>query len=375
MKKKIAFVTNVDWFFVSHRLPIALEALKRGYEVYLLANNTGKKEEIEKRGIRFVDIPFKRSGSNPFYELYCVMQLIRTYKKISPDVIHHITLKAAILGSIAAKLTRMRSVVNAISGFGYNFVEGRDGFLQKNIKVVLRTAFRSKSFSFILQNPDDLETVREFKFTSDKNIHLIKGSGIDLEKYSFSEVEKKEKLIVLFPARILYDKGVVEFIDAAKSLKQKYSETVCFVLAGDCDLGNRTGIDQETLEEMIDGEYIKWVGYQKQMYDLYKSSDIVVLPSYREGLPKSLIEACAVGRAIVTTDVPGCRECVIPEYNGFLVSARNAKSLADAIEKLVCSEQLRNEFGINSRRFAEKEFSINTVIEKHFEIYNASIQF
>ena len=369
--KRIIFVVNVDWFFLSHRLPLALEALNRGYDVFLLAADCGKREEVEKYGIKFVHIPFERSGSNPIHELKCVFKLKRLYKKLCPDIIHHITIKSAILGSLAAKFSGNKNVVNAISGFGYNFTDERDGLLQKIMKLVLKFAFRDKHFSYILQNPDDINAIKEFNFTSEDKVYLIKGSGIDLQQYSFAALPNNEKLNILFPARILRDKGIIELIDAAKLLQNKLYGKVTFILAGDCDINNPTGIHQDELNNIIVKNYIEWVGYQKQMYEIYKSADIVILPSYREGLPKSLIEACAVGRPIITTDVPGCRECVIENYNGILVKSKNVEELSSAIEILINNKDLRVQYGKNARLLAEKEFSIESVIDKHFSIYKS----
>lgn len=369
--KKIFFVTNVDWFFISHRLPLALNAIRQGYEVYLLSRDTGKKHFLQEKGIRFIDIPFDRSGSNPFYELKCISLLYKNYVKYRPNIIHHVTLKAALLGSVAAKLSGRHNVVNAISGLGYNFTDGRNGTLQKLIKTFICIAFRSRHFSFILQNPDDVEMIKGFDLVSLSHIFLIKGSGVDLKEFVYSEVPNRVLLKILFPARILLDKGVIEFIDAAKLLQGKFMGKVKFILAGDCDKENLAVLGEEKLKSLLVDNYIEWIGYQPKMFPIYTDSDIVVLPSYREGLPKSLIEACAVGRPIVTTDVPGCRECVIPGYNGYLVPAKDSAALAAAIELLINDDAKRKGFGMNSRLLAEEEFSIDRVVQQTFDIYHS----
>lgn len=369
--KKIFFVTNVDWFFISHRIPLALHAIKQGYEVYLLSLDTGKKEYIQECGIHFIDIPFDRSGRNPLHELKCILLLYKNYIKYKPDIVHHVTLKAALLGSFAAKLAGCHNVVNAISGLGYNFTNERNGILQKTIKLFIHIAFKSKHFSFILQNPDDVNKIKSFNLVPASHIFLIKGSGVDLNKYFYSEAPNKIPLKVLFPARILLDKGVMEFISAARSLQNVFFGKVKFILAGGCDTKNLAALEEDKLKSFLITDYIEWIGYQKEMLPIYKNSDIVVLPSYREGLPKSLIEACAIGRPIVTTDVPGCRECVKTGYNGFLVPAKDGISLSNAIETLIIDDEKRKEFGINSRLLAEEIFSIDKVIKDTFEIYNS----
>lgn len=368
--KKLLFVVNVDWFFLSHRLPLALEALRKGYSVYLLSANTGKKNEIEGYGIRFIEVPFERSGKNFFHELKCISTLASYYRKLEPDIIHHVTLKAALLGSIAAKLSSTRNVINAISGLGYNFTDGRNGLLQRIIRLMMKWSFKSDHFYFILQNPDDIAMMRSLNFVPDNHYRLIKGSGVDLQDFTFSELQENEKLKLLFPARILYDKGVMELIGAANKLKGKWEGRITFILAGDCDESNKAVVHQQVLEKLLIPGYIEWIGFSKDMVNQYIQSDIVVLPSYREGLPKSLIEACAIGRPVITTDVPGCRECVIDGYNGRLVPAKSVEPLANAIEELCESKVKRMMMGRNSRILAENVFSIETVIEKTFVIYD-----
>lgn len=366
---RILYVVNVDWFFISHRLPLAEHALSCGDEVFLAALNTGHKQKLESKGITFIDIPFQRSGTNPLHEVKCISLLKKTYAKVNPDIIHHITLKAAILGSIAAKIAHTKNVINAISGFGYAFTDGRKGLKTQIIKGLLQVAFKSESFSFILQNPDDMKTVNSLHFVRPEQLHLIKGSGVDLNEYSYYEPQNKDVIECLFPARILRDKGVMEFLKAAKSLESEANGKLKFVLAGDCDKENLAMFPEDELRKWLVPGYIEWIGHQSEMIPVFIKSDIVILPSYREGLPKSLIEACAIGRPIITTDAIGCRECVQNNINGFLVPVKNAEAIADAIRKLVIDEKLRLRMGKKSRELAEKEFSINSVIEKTFNIY------
>jgi glycosyltransferase involved in cell wall biosynthesis len=207
-----------------------------------------------------------------------------------------------------------------------------------------------------------------------EKIHLIKGSGVDLKQFTFEAEIPKERVRFILPARMLIDKGVVEFIEAARKLKEKVVEKAEFILAGDCDTLNLAGIPEEKLKVMIDPPYIQWIGFQKNIFHVLKESDVVVLPSYREGLPKSLIEACAVGRPIITTDTPGCRECVVDGYNGYLVPVKNVAILAQKMKILIRDAEKRWEMGRNSRALAEKEFSIDQVIEKHLSVYNKILQ-
>ena len=369
--KKIFLVVNVDWFFLSHRLPIALAAKKQGYDVIIVCADTGRKENIENYGLSFVEVPFERSGTNFIHELKCIRLLHKLYRKHKPDVIHHVTLKACLLGSLAAKMCRHKNVVNAISGLGYNFIEDRGGLVQRVTRYMISVAFKSKTFWFILQNQDDVDLISKMQLIPLGNIVLIKGSGVDLNEYSYTELPQTAKLQFLFPARMLFDKGLSEFIEAANILKSKIADKAEFVLAGDCDLENLAAIKPAELQKKVDSDYIKWIGFQKDMIPVYKQSSVVVLPSYREGLPKSLIEACAIGRPIITANVPGCRECVVDGYNGRLVEVKNAEALASAILEFIDDKDLLEFYSRNSRRIAEKEFSIENVIDKTLEIYNS----
>lgn len=370
MKKKLFIVVNVDWFFLSHRLPIALAAKEKGYEVTIVSKDTGKREDIESQGLRFINIEFERSGVNPLHEFRCIKNLYKIYKSEKPEVIHHVTLKASLLGCFAAKLSRIKRVVNAISGFGYNFTDERSGLKQRFIRTMMKMSFKSKKFHFIFQNPDDINQFLKFNFVSEKQIHLIKGSGVDLSKFTYEKPILKDKVQIILPARMLYDKGVIEFIQAAKKIKNKVMDKAEFVLVGDCDTINLSGIKEEDIRKEIDAPFLNWIGFKKDIFSVIKYSDIVVLPSYREGLPKSLIEACAVGRPIITTNVEGCRECVVDGYNGYLVPAKNIDVLSEKMEDLINNTEMRIKMGVNGRTLAEMNFSIDFVVEEHFRIYN-----
>ncbi|WP_294476120.1 glycosyltransferase family 4 protein [uncultured Bacteroides sp.] len=371
---RIAIVTNHDWFFISHRLPIALAALREGHEVYLLAIDTGRRKELEDIGIKFVSISLNPTGKNPVEEMRTLWELRKLYKRIKPDVIHHVTMKVTLLGSLAAKSLGIKAVVNAISGLGFAFTDGRKGFLQKIIKAEMFLAYKSQTEHFILQNPDDLRQMKILGYVPEKNVHLIKGSGVNLNLFAYKLPHNKEKQILLFPARILGDKGVYELIEAMRSIREEIVTKAKLLLAGDCSSTNPTVIKEMELKSMLEPGYIEWIGFQKDMASIYAQSDIVVLPSYREGLPKSLIETCSIGRPIITTDVPGCRECVIEGYNGMIVPVKDPISLAKAILKMVNNRDLQLKMGCNSRKMAEQEFSIDKVIDKHFEIYRKAVE-
>lgn len=372
MKAKILFVTNVDWFFISHRLVIAEEAKKKGYEVIVAAQDTGRSQEIRDKGIKFINLSFSRSGTNPFIEFKTIINFFILYKKINPDIVHHITLKPVIYGSIIAKILRIRGVVNAISGLGYNFTKGRESLIQKAMLYIMKFGFRRKNLVIIFQNENDQEELVTLGIINSFNeIRRIKGSGVDLEMYCESPFPDFNIIKILFPSRMLWDKGVKELREASNILKEKYSNMVHFVLSGLADEDNKAGVTPSYMKDWEDGTFISWIGYQKNMVEVYKNSHIVVLPSYREGMPKSLIEACAIGRAIVTTNAIGCKETVDEGVNGFKVSVANSRDLSNALEKLINNHDLIKQMGHNSRAKAEREFDVKNVVEQHLEIYNS----
>jgi glycosyltransferase involved in cell wall biosynthesis len=372
LKSKILFVTNVDWFFISHRLVIAEEAQKRGFEVIVAAEDTGRSQEIRDKGIQFINLSFSRSGTNPFKEFKTLLNFFKLYDNIKPDIVHHITLKPVIYGSIIAKFLNIRGVVNAISGLGYNFTKGRESFLQKGMLFVMKFGFNRKNLIVVFQNKNDEYELTNYGIINPSNcVVIIRGSGVDVEKYYESDFPPFDRIKILLPSRMLWDKGVKELREASNILKVKYNNKVQFILSGLADEDNKAGVPESYLKDWEDGTYVNWIGYQKNMVEIYQDSHIVVLPSYREGMPKSLLEACAIGRAVVTTNAIGCKECVDEGFNGFKVPVYSSKELANVLEKLIINHELIKQMGHNSRFKAVKEFDVKNVIEKHLEIYNS----
>jgi len=370
-KKKLLIVVNVDWFFISHRLCIADQAKKEGWEVYVAAEDTGRSNEIINKGIKFIDCPFSRSGTNLIEEVKTIWSFYKIYKKVKPDVVHHITLKPVIYGSVISKIINVKGTLNAISGLGYNFTGDRQGFVQKMMINLMKYGFSQKNLAIIFQNKDDYNEIKQLNILSTENeIHFIKGSGVDLIRFCHTPLVGKGKVKILLPTRMLWDKGVAELRKATEILQEKYNDKVTFVLSGLADNDNKAGVSKEYLLDWEQENYVKWIGYQKDMVKIYQDADIVVLPSYREGMPKSLIEACAIGRPIVTTNAIGCRECVDEGKNGYKVPVKSIDELVKALEKLILSEEKRINMGNYSRGKAEKEFSQEMVINKHVNIYS-----
>jgi glycosyltransferase involved in cell wall biosynthesis len=371
-KRKIIYVVNVDWFFVSHRLPLAIEALQRGFAVYLITKNTGEFDKFRKLGIICYDMDFERAGKNPLKELKLINQLIAIYREVKPDIIHHVTLKPSIYGTLAAKRTQKRAqIINAVSGLGYTFTAGRRSVSKILLTLLLRFAYYDKKSKFIFQNPDDLQVYKKMGFLNDKNYVLIKGAGVDETKFYLKEKEKNNsgELKVVLVARMLKDKGIFEFINAANLLKDDFGNRLRFMLVGGIDEFNPAAISADTVNKLCDGTYLTWLGHQTNITEIYHDADIVCLPSYREGLPKSLVEAMSVGCPIITTEAIGCRECVDEGINGFKVPIGDYQILAERIKTLVNNSDLRLHMGQESRKKMLREMSLSHVIKKTFEFY------
>jgi len=371
--KKLLIVTNVDWFLISHRLVLAKAASKNGWQVYVACEDTGRGNEIAVDGITFIDFPLSRSGTNPIKEYKLYKRFLKLYKEIQPDVVHQITIKPVVYGSLAAQKVGIKGIVNAISGMGYMFTEGRIGILQKLILYLMKKGSKN-NVSFIFQNNEDKNVLIKHNVLDKCNsIYLIKGSGIDLVKFAFTPQQFTDSIKILFASRMLWDKGIREIKEAAEYLKDKYKDKIQFILIGKADDENRTSVSAEYLKSSSDGNYIIWKGHVENVLEEYKSSNIVLLPSYREGLPKNLIEACAIGRPIVTTNAIGCKDCVDEGINGYKVPIKNGLALAEAIEKLINNPNAMIKMGKESRIKAEKEFNVDNVINDHLRIYNSSL--
>ena len=367
---KLFIIVNVDWFFLSHRKDIALSAQKAGYDVTIVTKDTGKKLVIEALGLEVIDLPMNRSGQNIIEEVHTCWFLYRLYRHEKPDIVHHVGLKTILWGTLAAKLAKVHGVVNAVSGLGIFFSEENKSLVSKLLPKVLRFSHHRKKLAVIFQNNEDESLFLKNGIVKEEQAFMIKGSGVDLNLYCYTPELENRKVRVLFTARMIVEKGVFVLVDAALKLKEQYKDKVEFLLCGGVD-DNPKAIKEEELKAVCDGEYIQWLGYRTDVLELLKSCHIVAFPSYyKEGLPKSLIEATAVGRPIVTTNSIGCKETVIDGYNGYLIPIKDSDTLAERLKILFEDEGLRQNMGRNSRMLAEKDFSIENVIQKHLEIYN-----
>lgn len=367
---RLFIVVNVDWFFLSHRKDIALSAQRAGYEVTIVTKDTGKKRDIEALGLKVVDLPMNRSGQNVIEELYTCWFLYRLYYCEKPDIVHHVGLKTILWGTLAAKLAKVHGVVNAVSGLGIFFSEESKSLVSKLLFKVLRFSHHHKNLAVIFQNNEDKGLFLKNGIIKEVQSFMIKGSGIDLNQFCYTPELESEKIRVLLTARMIVEKGVFVLVEAALNLREIYKDKVEFLLCGGLD-DNPKAIKEEELKAVCDGKYIQWLGYRTDVLELLKSCHIVAFPSYyKEGLPKSLIEAAAIGRPIVTTNSIGCKETVVDGYNGYLISVKDSDTLAEKLKILFEDKRLRQTMGRNSRILAERDFSIDNVIQRHLEIYN-----
>ena len=366
----LLFVVNIPEFFLSHRLPLAIGARSAGFTVHIATGPGSACQEITELGFVHHLLPISRSGRNPFAELRALWGLYRLMRTIRPDLVHLVTIKPVLYGGLMARLSGMPAMVAAISGLGTVFVD-RDqkrSWIRRGVEWLYRLALGHPNAKVIFQNPDDRAALTDMGAVSKDKTALIRGSGVSLASCPMRP-EPEGVPVVTFAARLLEDKGVREFVDAARLLMHQ-GVKARFWLAGSLDPGNLTSISEDVLMQWSKEGVVEFLGHQSDIPNLFASSNIIVLPSYREGLPKSLIEAAACGRAVVTTNVPGCRDAIEPDSTGLLVPVRDAAALADAIQSLIDDPHRRKQMGAYGRALAEREFAIEKVVDAHLAIYH-----
>lgn len=365
--RKLLFFVTEDWYFCSHRLPIARAALRDGFQVVVVTRVNNHGEKIKKEGFKLIPLNINRSGKNPFREIVTFLSLVRIFKKESPHIVHNVAMKPILYGTLAARISGVPAIVNAFTGLGHIFIDKglKTVLLRKIVELVMK--YTLKKTMTIFQNPDDYDRFVEKGTISGDKACIIKGSGVDTNLFSPSKVKDDVPVIVL-AARMLWTKGVGEFVEAARILKEK-DVNMKMVLVGAIDPLNPASIPETTLRRWNESGVVEWWGQRDDISQIYKRSSIAVLPSYREGLPKSLIEAAAAGLPLVAFDVPGCREIVRDGENGILAPFKDAEVLACAIEKLIKSPDLRRKMGNRSREIVEKEFSEEHVVQQTMALY------
>ncbi len=370
--RRLLFVVNNPAFFMSHRVPVALAAQRAGYEVHVATMDGSAVADIQALGMTHHAIPMTRSGKHPLQELGTLLALIRLFRRLRPDIVHLVTIKPVLYGGIAARLTRVHGMVAAISGLGFVFLS--NSLKMKLVRAVVarlyRLALGHPNSRVIFQNGSDRDLLKSLGAVRDAQVVMIRGAGVDLDEYGAQPEPPAPPVVVTMVARLLRDKGVQEFVQAARLLRER-GLPVTMQLVGGVDAGNPASATQAEVDAWQREGCVLALGERSDVAALYAASHIAVLPSYREGLPKSLIEAAACARAVVTTDVPGCRDAIEPGETGLLVPVRDAQALADAIARLAEDAALRQRMGAAGRALAEREFNIERVARIQVELYDA----
>lgn len=371
-QKTLAMLVTEDWFFASHFLNRAIAARQAGWRVVLLTRVSRFRPEIEAAGIEVIALPFDRKRLNPLAELGFALKLAGIYRRLRPDLVHHVALKPIIVGGIAARLAGVKAVLNAPVGLG--FVYSSDKLLAKLLKplvtIALRLTLCPPNSKVVFENPDDMDIMLQSRMILPGREVLIRGAGVNMDEF-FSMPEPAGPVRVILIARMIREKGIAVFVEAARILRGQAE----FVLVGAPDPGNPNTATEAQLRGWEAQGLVQWLGPRRDVADLLRAAHIACQPStYREGLPKSALEAAACGRPLVTTDVPGCREAVVDGVTGFIVPPRDAQALAAALKKLIDDPELRARFGAAGRERTAQNFADAVVCEKTLLVYEALTQ-
>jgi glycosyltransferase involved in cell wall biosynthesis len=368
---RLLFVVNNPAFFLSHRLPLALGARDAGFEVHVATMDGASVAQITACGLRHHVIPMSRSGKNPIQEIHTIHALWRLYRRLRHSVVHAVTIKPVRYGGIAARLAGVPAFVAAVSGLGFVFTRSGQGFnfVRAAAIALYRLALGHPNSRVIFQNTDDRDLLSDAGVVRPEQVVLVRGSGVDLDRFQVTP-EPEGAPVAIMAARLLHDNGVREFV-AAATASVGHPTGLRWVLAGSPDPGNPASVSQDEFVRWQQEGVVECLGERSDIAELYNASHIVVLPSYREGLPKSLVEAAACGRAVVTTDVPGCRDAIEVGVTGLLVAIRDVAGLAAAVQRLAGDPVLRQRFGAAGRQLAEREFDIHKIVRIHLDIYTS----
>lgn len=367
-RPKLLFFVAVDWFFCSHFLSRAKAAQEAGYEVVVLTQAYRQYTQIVSSGLRVIPLSIDRRSMNPIHAALTLLRILRVYVREQPVIVHQVALKPILLGSIAARLAGVPYVINAVVGGGYAFtsIHPLVRLVQPALQLALRILLNPHGSRVVFENTDDLSAFVHAKQVRQDNAVLIRGAGVDPDLYSHADFDGVP--VVVLTARLLWDKGISEFIEAARILSS-LGITARFVIVGDVDPGNRACIDNNTLLQWRKESVVEFWGFRTDIAAILAQASIACLPSYREGLPKALLEAMAASLPCVTTDVPGCREAVRDGDNGLLVPSHDAQALAEALKVLILDPEMRKKMGLRGRQRVEQEFSTTLVIKQTLALY------
>ena len=367
----ILLFANSDWFLYNFELALASRLRSEGMNVILVSPAGPFAHRLEEQGFRWIEAPMGRYSWSPIGEARSILWLVRLLRRERVDIVHGFTIKCAVYGSIAARLARTRGRILALTGMGYVYTSQQlmARLLRPWLPSLLRLGLAGKAVYLVLLNRDDVAMATRLKLGDPDKIRLIPGSGVNCDKFAPGlRSTPAGPFKVLLPARLLWDKGVGEYVEAARILKAEGRE-IEFLLAGAPDKGNPTSVDQTTILQWQADGLVRWLDHVDAMPALFNSVDAVVLPSYREGLPNSLTEAAACGRCLITTDVPGCRDVVTHGQNGLIVPARNPVGLADAIRRVAADRKYCRTLGEAARETALQVFDEKIVLSQTLDIY------
>lgn len=371
---KIILFANTEWYLFNFRLSLAKALQAQGHEVLLISPPGEYGARLQAQGLRWEALPMDRRSLNPLQELRLLAYLWRLYRREQPALVHHFTIKCVVYGSIAALLARVPARVNAVAGMGYVFTsnDAKARVLRPAVRALLRWALGGRGARLILQNPDDASQFLRARLVSEESMHLIPSSGVDCTRFNTHSANRPgadQPLRVVLAARLLRHKGLFEFVEASRLLQQR-GRNVVFLLAGTPDDGNPDSVSEGTVRGWVEAGLVQWLGHVDDMVPLLQGCNVMALPSYYgEGLPRSLIEASASGLALITTDIPGCRQAIDDGVTGLMIPPRNSEALADAIERLDEDRGLTERLGIAARAKSMAEFDERIVIANTLAVY------
>jgi glycosyltransferase involved in cell wall biosynthesis len=369
MAKRVLFVITEDWALISHRLHLIESAIAAGYEVGLVTKINRYRGSLESRGIKIFQWKLNRGSLNPIQQIITLLRLCQVLWKFRPDIIHAVAQKPVIYSGLARKLFCNTAFIGTLGGVGFIFTGTnlKAKLLKPIVVFFLKWAFTGKKTRLILQNEDNINTIKKLNIVDYKNIRLIRGAGVEMQRFISIKAPSTTPIIIL-PGRMLWDKGVGEFVRVAKRIKA-INKNIRFVLVGDIDIHNPKSLSQAQINKWVSAGIIEQWSRCDNMETIYEKASIVCLPSYNEGLPKVLIEAGSCARPIVTFDVPGCREVVQNGVNGFLVEFGNEKLLEQALIKLINDKKLCAKMGKEGRKTVKTKFSSQIINHQTLNIW------
>lgn len=367
-------MANTAWYLYNHRLSLARALRESGREVVLVSPGDEYAARLSDDGFDWIEVPMDRKGTNPITDIMTLARMVGVYRQVRPELVHHFTLKPVAYGSLAAALQRVPAIVNSITGLGYLFT-GQDGSLGRKrlvAKPLIRVALKAGSQRrVVFQNRANLEYYVAQRLVDVQEARIVHGSGVDADRFR-PEPEPAEPVVVLLAGRMLWDKGVSELVEAGGMLRSR-GVSMRIVLVGAPDPGNPSSVSAAQLQAWEQAGAVEWWGHQDDMRQAFRRCHIVALPSYAEGIPRALLEAAAMGKPLVASDIPGCREVVIDRVNGMLVPVGDAQALAEALRTLIADRELREAMGREGRKLVLERFTDEIIVRETMQIYEELI--